>query len=329
MTGDILDSVLRNIKNAFNERNMSFTSDIKKEIIARGIVEKRAGISAFVKTSGTVGIKEGAPTFFLVSETENVAEFFMAAFAEAFDTRLSVTNASWDRMSGRDKLLLQCAPTKTQEVMSALGLLKKTGGVKEGISSSLLSTEQKCISYIQGAFLGGGSCSVPSEEGKTGYHLEWSFPEKRTAKDFVNLLAEFELIAHLTERKETSVVYIKNKEQISDFLSVVGCRNALKKFSALVEKRDEANQSNRARNCMAGNADKVAIAAVKQVVALRRLKEKGCLEDLSEELQALVKIRLENPAMSLQELADYCKVSKSCLNHRMRRLMVLAEKIEK
>ena len=308
---------------------MNFTSDIKKELISKGIAEKFSGLSAFVKTCGTVGIKDGAPTFFLVSETENVAEFFMSVFSEAFQAELAVTNATWDRMSGRDKLLLQCVSANTAEVMRTLGLLKKNGDFKEGISSSLLSSEEKCISYIQGAFLGGGSCSVPTDEGKTGYHLEWVFSDKKTARDFCDLLAEFELIARLTERKETSVVYIKSKEQISDFLSVVGCKHALKKFSALVEKRDEANRSNRARNCMAGNADKTAIAAVKQVVALRKLVERGGLEDLTEELKTLALTRLENPSMSLQELADYFKISKSCLNHRMRRLMTLAEQREK
>ena len=308
---------------------MNFTSDIKKELISKGLAENVSGLSAFVKTCGTVGIKDGAPTFFLVSETENVAEFFMSIFSQTFQTELRVTNATWDRMSGRDKLLLQCVSANTDEVMGKLGLLKKNGDFREGIASSLLSTEEKKISYIQGAFLGGGSCSVPTEEGKTGYHLEWVFSEAKTAWDFCDLLAEFELIAHLTERKETSVVYIKSKEQISDFLSVVGCKHALKKFSALVEKRDEANRSNRARNCMAGNADKTAIAAVKQVVALQKLVDRGGLEDLNEELKVLAETRLKNPSMSLQELADYFKVSKSCLNHRMRRLMTLAQLGEK
>lgn len=308
---------------------MNFTSDIKKELINKGLAEKISGFSAFVKTCGTVGVKDGSPTFFLVSETENVAEFFMSVFSEVFQAELVVTNATWDRMSGRDKLLLQCVSANTAEVMRALGLLKKNGDFREGLSSSLLSTEEKCISYIQGAFLGGGSCSVPTEEGKTGYHLEWVFSDKKTARDFCDLLAEFELIARLTERKETSVVYIKSKEQISDFLSVIGCKHALKKFSALVEKRDEANRNNRARNCMAGNADKAAIAAVKQVVALQKLVDRGGLEDLNEELKALALTRLKNPSMSLQELADYFKISKSCLNHRMRRLMTLAELGEK
>ena len=312
---------------------MSFTSDVKKEIINRGIgttdalAEKKAGISAFVRTSGTIGVKDGEPTFFIVSETENVAEFFMALFSETFGAELSIINATMDRMSRRDKLLLQCPRNYVHDVLKELKLLNRSGeGFKEGISASLVSTEERKIAYIQGAFLGGGSCTMPGEKAKTGYHLEIVFSDKKTARDFCELLSEFELLVKLIERKETHVVYIKSKEMISDFLSIIGAEHCLKKFSALVEKRDEANRNNRAQNCMAGNADKAAMAAVKQVFAIRKLKENGGYENLSEEIKELAELRIKQPSMSLQELANYLKVSKSCLNHRMRKLMELANK---
>ena len=101
---------------------MSFTSDLKKEIISRGIggksgvLEKKAALSAFIRTSGFLGETQNGPSFFIVSETENVAEFFMAAFSEIFHTELSITRASVDRMSGRGKLLLQCPAAFAQEM---------------------------------------------------------------------------------------------------------------------------------------------------------------------------------------------------------------------
>lgn len=314
---------------------MNFTSDIKKEIISRGMdrgsagaVEKKAALSAFVRTSGFLGEKDGSPNFFIVSETENVAEFFMTAFSEVFNAELSVTRATMDRMSGRDKLLLQCPQGQSAEVMKQLALVKRTGGVRYGISDALTSTEQTKIAYVKGAFLGGGSCTVPTDGAKTGYHLEIVFSDKQTAVDFCDLLAELEIIARLLVRKEAFVVYIKSKEIISDFLSMMGVKNALRKFSALVEKRDRANHDNRTQNCMAGNADKTAIAAVKQVVAIEKLKKQSGYEELSEELKTLADLRQRFPTMSLQELADTLKISKSCLNHRMRKLMQLAEKCE-
>ena len=315
---------------------MSFTTDIKKEIISLGLggkkgglAEKKAGLSAFVRTSGELGIHDGNPAFFIVSETESVAEFFMRIFAETFGCELSVTHASMDRMSRRDKLLLQCPTAYTEEVLSALKLLKRSGKeIREGISETLTATERQKMAYVQGAFLGGGSCTLPNESGTTGYHMEVIFSDKKTARDFCRILEEFELLPKLMERKESHVVYMKSKESISDFLSVLGVKNALRKFSSIVEKRDESNAENRAKNCMQGNADKSAKAAVQQVIAIRKLAQGSNWTEISEELKEVATLRLLNPAVSLQELADMLKISKSCLNHRMRRLMSLAEKVK-
>lgn len=314
---------------------MSFTGDIKKEIISLGLggkkgglAEKKAGLSAFIRTSGELGIKDGTPAFFIVSETENVAEFFMRVFGETFGCELYVTHASMDRRTRRDKLLLQCAPSHTKGVLKELKLLKRTGeDFREDISETLTATERQKIAYVQGAFLGGGSCTMPSESGGTGYHLEIVFAEKKPALAFCRLLEELELLPKMLERKEEYVVYMKSKESISDFLSVIGAENALRRFSEVVEKRDEANAENRAKNCIQGNADKTAKAAVNQVLAIRKLESAGNWEDMSEELKTLATTRLLYPTMSLQELADTLKISKSCLNHRMRRLMTLAEKV--
>lgn len=311
---------------------MSFTTDIKKELINRSqgdfsALEKKAAFSAFVRTSGALGVKDDSPTFFLVSETEYVAEYFMGVFAEIFASELNVTHAAMDRMSGRDKLVLLCPPSVSASALNALGLLKRNGkDIREGIAASLIKDEKRKIAYIRGAFLGGGSCTLPS--GGAGYHLEIVFAERKTAHDFCVLLDEFSLFAKLLERKETFVVYMKSKEAISDFLAVIGANHSLRKFTAILEKRDEANNDNRARNCMAGNADKTAIAAVKQVVAIQKIQEKTHFRDLSEELIALAKARLQYPYMSLKELAEYLGVSKSCLNHRMRRLTEIAEELE-
>lgn len=311
---------------------MSFTTDVKKEIVNRREVfladkgAQKACLSAFVKTSGALGLREKTPAFFLVSETEYVAEYFTRLFLELFGAELSVTHATLDRLRGRDKLVLQCPQYLSLQVLTELALLKKNGQeFREGILPSLVKTQEAKRAYIQGAFLGAGSCILPVKNG-TGYHLEIVFGEKKSAWDFCRLLAEFELIAKLVERKDDYVVYIKSKEMISDFLAAVGAENALRKFTAFLDKRDEANRDNRAKNCMAGNADKTAIAAVKQVLAIRKLKEETNFNDLSEELKTLALARLRYPEKSLRELAEALGESKSCLNHRMRKLMELAGK---
>lgn len=310
---------------------MNFTLDVKKELINRSAVwgktEKRAALSAFLRTSGTLGVQNGIPTFFLVSETEMVAQFFMRIFAEIFQTELIVSHATMDRMSGRDKLVLSCPNEHTKKVLTYLGLWNESkNDFRHSILSSLVKTDIEKTGYVQGAFLGGGSCNTPKDG--AGYHLEMVFDNKKTATNFCGILDELGVFAKRIERKETHVAYIKSKEIISDFLSIIGAQNALRKFGDILEERDASNQSNRARNCFSGNADKTAIAAVKQVMAIKKIQENDGLKDLSEELRALAKARLKNPTGSFKELAESLNLSKSCLNHRLRRLMQIADEIE-
>lgn len=320
---------------------MNFTSDVKREIIAKNMKSRRkkereeiaelkkiSALSAFVRTSGELGVKDGLPTFFIVSETENVAEYFVALFVELFGVELSVARASMDRMSGRDKLVLLCPLNSSERILRELGLLKRsTIEFKDGIASRFKNDKETRIAYITGAFLGSGTCTIPAETGKSGYHLEFVFSERKIAKEFCDLLWEEELLAKIIKRKETYVVYIKNKEFISDFLSMIGAENSLKKFFTVVDKRDEANQSNRAANCFSGNADKVAQASVKQIFAIERIKAKAGLDSLTEDLKELAFFRLENPTMSMQEIANSLNITKSCLNHRIRRLMEISGKL--
>lgn len=321
---------------------MNFTTEIKKEIISQIQKSKRksskrrsddrnlclALISAYLRASAEFGIKDGVPTFFIVTETESVAEFFISTFTEIFSAELTVV-ATMDRLSGRDKLVLQCPISYSRGILTELGLLTEDGNdFNLGIADVFKTDPNLQSEYIKGVFLSSGSCMIPEEKSRKGYHLEFVFSEQQTAEEFCELLLEKELLAKIIARKETFIVYIKHKEIISDFLSIIETEHCLRRFSELVEKRDEANQSNRAANCFAGNFEKTVNASVKQVMAIEKLKNSSCFQDLADELKDLALFRLENPAMSLQEIADSLKIGKSCLNHRMRRLVQLAEKLE-
>lgn len=321
---------------------MNFTTEIKKEIISQIQKSKRklgkqqekdrafrlALLSAYLRASAEFGIKDGIPTFFIVTETESVAEFFISTFTEIFSAELTIV-ATMDRLSGRDKLVLQCPISCSREILTELGLLAEDGkDFYFGIPENIKADSDLQLEYIKGVFLSSGSCMIPTEGSKNGYHLEFVFSDENTAEDFCELLWSKDLLAKMITRKESYIVYIKNKEIISDFLAIIGVEHCLRKFSELVEKRDEANQSNRAANCYAGNLEKTVKASVKQVMAIEKLKNSSCFKDLADELRELALFRLEHPAMSLQEIANSLKIGKSCLSHRMRRLMELSEKIE-
>lgn len=313
---------------------MNFTSDVKKELMKLpcGKKESRAALSAYFSACGVFAESgTGDPEFFLVSETERVAEFFTGLFYNLFGERLIVSRAVKDRLSGRSRLILEC-PRGAKNALETLELYKPGAGFTVGVPQVFKENDAARRAYICGAFLGGGSITLPADGKKTGYHLEIAFPaeedgESAVAEEFAALAETDDLLLKCVKRGGETVAYMKSKEAISDFLSVLGAENALKKFGAFCEEREKNNNLNRAANCSSFNADKTATAAVKQVLAIEKIVAAGADTTLAAPLKKLIALRLARPELSLQELADELGVSKSCLSHRMRKLTEIAANI--
>lgn len=313
---------------------MNFTSDVKKELMKLpcGKEESRAALSAYFSACGVFAESgTGEPEFFLVSETERVAEFFTGLFYNLFGERLIVSRAVKDRLSGRSRLILEC-PRGAKNALETLELYKPGAGFTVGVPQVFKENDAARRAYICGAFLGGGSITLPADGKKTGYHLEIAFPaeedgESAVAEEFAALAEADDLLLKCVKRGGETVAYMKSKEAISDFLSVLGAENALKKFGAFCEEREKNNNLNRAANCSSFNADKTATAAVKQVLAIEKIVAAGADATLAAPLKELIALRLSRPELSLQELADELGVSKSCLSHRMRKLTEIAADI--
>lgn len=313
---------------------MNFTSDVKKELMKLpcGKEESRAALSAYFSACGVFAESgTGEPEFFLVSETERVAEFFTGLFYNLFGERLIVSRAVKDRLSGRSRLILEC-PRGAKNALETLELYKPGAGFTVGVPQVFKENDAARRAYICGAFLGGGSITLPADGKKTGYHLEIAFPAEEdgksaVAEEFAALAETDDLLLKCVKRGGETVAYMKSKEAISDFLSVLGAENALKKFGAFCEEREKNNNLNRAANCSSFNADKTATAAVKQVLAIEKIVAAGADTTLAAPLKKLIALRLARPELSLQELADELGVSKSCLSHRMRKLTEIAADI--
>ena len=314
---------------------MNFTSDVKKELMKLpcGKEESRAALSAYFSACGVFAESgTGEPEFFLVSETERVAEFFTGLFYNLFGERLIVSRAVKDRLSGRSRLILEC-PRGAKNALETLELYKPGAGFTVGVPQVFKENDAARRAYICGAFLGGGSITLPADGKKTGYHLEIAFPaeedgESAVAEEFAALAEADDLLLKCVKRGGETVAYMKSKEAISDFLSVLGAENALKKFGAFCEEREKNNNLNRAANCSSFNADKTATAAVKQVLAIEKIVAAGADTTLAAPLKELIALRLARPELSLQELADELGVSKSCLSHRLKKLLTYSPEEE-
>lgn len=310
---------------------LNFTEEIKNEIVSLPVTGEgaRAILSAFIRTSGSVISRNGFFGFELVTENERTAEFFLNLLEEDFGLNLTVSGAKFDLLSGRDKLAFECADEKTDKLLKELKIVDRDADgyfLNFSVGDEIFGSEDCIVNYIKGAFLGGGSCTLPEEgvSSRTGYHFEIVFSNKLTANDFLDLLCEFEILAKLVMRKEKWVVYAKSKAVISDIFAAIGCEKGLDKLSRVVEQKDRQNNANRVNNCSVSNIDKTVTASVNQVRAIEIIAQTIGLQSLDKALFEVAECRLADKNASMQELAERLNISKSCLNHRMRKLSELA-----
>ncbi len=310
---------------------LNFTEEIKNEITSSPVTSEgaRAILSAFILTSGNIMLKNGFYGFELVTENERTAEFFLNILEENFGLSLTVSGAKFDLLSGKDKLAFECADEKTDKLLKELKLVAADEDgyyLNFSVDDEIFKREDNIINYIKGAFLGGGSCTLPEESvsSRTGYHFEIVFSNKITANDFLDLLCEFEILAKLVMRKEKWVVYAKSKAVISDIFAAIGCEKGLDKLSRIVERKDRQNNANRINNCSVSNIDKTVTASVNQVRTIEIIAQTIGLQSLDKALFEVAECRLADKNASMQELAERLNITKSCLNHRMRKLNELA-----
>ena len=292
---------------------MNFTGEIKRDLLAHFPAGKAGAAAALAAILSTCGSLKG-DGFEVVSENEKVAEYFLRLL-EMFGVRPELTGVSHEPKRKRDKLAFPCGGEDARRIISM------TRSLREHLSED----EQAALCYLRAAFLGGGSCTLPKDGSSTGYHFECVFSSRVRAEEYCELLSAFELFCKLVPRGEKYVCYVKSREAISDLLSVLGAESALKKLDAVSARREANNNENRIQNCIAGNADKAAIASAAQTLAMSALKEEGRLAALSPELRESAEARLTHPTLSLSELASLLGMSKGGLNHRMRKLMKLYE----
>lgn len=312
----------------------NFTVEVKKELLRKGLENaccKTAALSAFLRTTGSV-LRSGSQIGFeFVTESEYIAEFVIALLEDVFGAELKVVQATADARNGRNRLVFQCLSSRSLYILSELGILSVNGEelmLNLGIDRYLLENECCRRAYILGAFLGSGSCTLPKmEEARSGYHLEIVFSGKTVADDFCEILAEYEILAKCVLRKGSSVVYLKSRESISDFFSLLGAEKAIEKLDERAEEKDVRNHINRVANCLQKNLDKSLEASVKQIQAIRTIDSVIGLSELDETLRETAVARLADKELSLKELAERLQVSKSCLNHRLRKLVKIAEEL--
>ncbi|MCM1181828.1 MAG: DNA-binding protein WhiA [Roseburia sp.] len=179
--------------------------------------------------------------------------------------------------------------------------------------------------FLRGVFLSIGSMSNPEK----GYHLEFVCENMEQAGQLLDTLNDFSIAAKVVQRKRYQVVYIKESEEIVELLNVMGAHISLMNLENLRILKGVRNSVNRRVNCEAANITKTVNAAAKQIEDIEYIREHYGFDNLSENLREVAQIRLEYPEAALKELGMYLspRVGKSGVNHRLRKLSELADKL--
>ena len=184
-------------------------------------------------------------------------------------------------------------------------------------------TSQEQIKWIiRGAYLGGGSINNPENK----YHLELGIKKLEDAELLVQALLTFDIKSSMIEKKNEYAIYIKDGEEISKFLALLGANKSVIKFEEIRVQREMNNKINRIVNCESANLNKTINASIEQIEAIKRLKQNHKFENLSDSLKEIATLRLENPNASLVELGQKLKqpVGKSGVNYRLKKIMEIA-----
>ncbi|MDR2091140.1 MAG: DNA-binding protein WhiA [Clostridiales bacterium] len=181
-------------------------------------------------------------------------------------------------------------------------------------------------SFFQLAFLKNGVVRTPDDD-EGGYYAEVSFDSETLGLCAADELNEYGIKAKTLERNESLVLYIKDGESVGGFLALVQAHESALKLQEILVVREERNNSNRRANCDSHNLDKSAEASVAQTLAITKIAEGGGLSALSEGLKKTAEVRLENHTASLNELAEMLGVTKSCVQHRLKKLVDIADEM--
>ena len=297
---------------------MSFSAQVKEELCRTPLSRRccaRAeayGILLFCHsfTAAEIKIVTSAPVF---------AKRLPALFRKAF--RVDFDRTPEPAETGK-RIFLITDPGKLAAIREAYGS-DPAVSLANHINFAVLEEDHDRAAFLRGAFLAGGSVNDPTKS----YHLELVTSHYSVSRELAALLPEAGFEPKQTTRKSNYVTYFKPSETIADFLTAVGAPlAAMEVMNAKVEKNLRGSV-NRRVNCDAANLDKVVAAAQEQIEAIRILQERGSLTGLPDKLREAASLRTDHPELTLAQLAELCDppVTKSCLNHRLRKLVELSE----
>lgn len=301
---------------------MSFTSTTKTEVSKLNLnkAETISELSALIKNIGTIN-----NSIKITTENASLARMLFSIIKETYSVTSKVTVRQGYNFQKNYLYILEIKD-KIKEIVSDLNLDNLDYN-----SNYLLDDISLKRAYLTGVFLAVGSINDPK---KSRYHLEFIISNEQYGYFVCNLLNSFNLNSKMIKRENKYMVYIKEAEKIADFLRIINATNSLLYYENIRIYRENKNMTNRLNNCEQANVDKIIMTASLQIKDIELIKEKELYDTLDDKLKDVCKYRLEYPEVSLQELSEIMsseletKITKSGLNHRLKRIKEIANKLK-
>lgn len=299
---------------------MSFSISVKNEIIKAEMtrLEIISLLSAYLRNNAIIN----EDSILINSENYDISSFIFDKFRELYDVTPSISVKKMFNFKKNLTYMLKIMKNK-DKILRDLSLINDSGYFKNIPNEYILEDEEEKKMYLKGLFLATGSINDPKT---TNYHLEFLIDDYDYAIFVCDLLDSYSLNSKIIERKNGFVVYIKESEKISDFLKIVMANESLMAFENMRIYRDHKNRVNRLNNCEQANVEKVINSSLKQIKEINVIEQLIGLDAIDEKLKEIAIYRKKYPEASLSELSNIVsietnrKVSKSCINHRLRKL---------
>lgn len=311
---------------------MSFSAKVKGEICKysdRSKEDALAEISAIMKVSGTISFSGLGLAFRITTENPASARHIFSLLKDHFNihSKLMVKKSNSLKKNNIYMVLIE-ESMGVRDLLRDTGILKEIDGVLTldyRIDEEMVKTDELKRAYIRGAFIGGGSISNPEKT----YHLEFVTHSEEYANDLCKLINGFKFYSKVIQRKNSFIIYIKEGEQISNLLGILGAHTCLLELENIRIMKEMRNNVNRLVNCETANLSKTVNAAVRQVESIKLIQKEVGLQRLPQNLREVAELRLSYPDESLKELGEMLTppVGKSGINHRLRKIEKIAEEI--
>ena len=320
---------------------MSFSRSSKEEILKVDIEDDScalAFLSGLIHSCGEIEKKNNKIYIKIVSDIEMLFGYCQNIVKKLYGDKADIEIAENYNINKNTFYEISFEVEKFRQLLLDVGVLDYADdglSFNFTIDKNLLLEDQTRRAFIKGAYIGSRTssiklCSDNAQSCGSGYHIEFVSTRHEFLVELSNILAEYNIIGKIFERRNAYVLYIKDVNTIQDLLALVGANEAVMNLSNEIIAREIRNKVNRQVNCINANINKTVEASLKQVNAINTIINTIGLESLSDDLQEVAVLRLANPEESLDELLKLStiKLTKSGLNHRFRKLIKIANTLE-